>query len=253
MTRHSDLQSEMAERLYLDADTEDRLLAGRVAPDDAPPAYAGVAAFLETLGSSMPSPDAAAADETILTMVKALQGTDRGASRTHQRRGRLGRMIAAFALATALAGTTAAFAGVLPDPAQSFASHLLARFGLSVPDPMSDPADRTANAGSTPSTQPTPSPAIGEGGTGAALPLDGDGAARDGGTAAGGTHSHQPDVATSGADPSPRSPVSDHGGSDTADAASGGREEAGTSTADRASRRGLVAADDLQRGETPSR
>jgi hypothetical protein len=251
MTRRSDPQREMAERLYLDADTEERLLTRRIAADDAPPAYAGVAAFLETLGSSPPSPDAAAADETILAMARVLQGTDLGADRTHQRRGRLVRKIAALALATSLAGTTAAFAGVLPDPAQSFAAHLLATFGVSVPDPMSEPADRTDNGGSIPSTQPSPSPAGGQHGTGSS-PLDGDGAARGGGTPAEDTHRHQQDGEAPGADPSTRSTVSTPGGSGTADAARGGREELGTDTADRASQRGSVATNDRRRGEPSS-
>lgn len=47
MTRPNDPPVEMR-RLWLDADTADRLLAGRVHPDDAPPGYSEVARVLRT-------------------------------------------------------------------------------------------------------------------------------------------------------------------------------------------------------------
>jgi len=51
-----DLESEM-QRLPLDTDTADRLLAGSVAPEDAPPGYARVATLLAAVADSPTADD----------------------------------------------------------------------------------------------------------------------------------------------------------------------------------------------------
>lgn len=135
MTWRGDSREEMVGRLYLDRDTQDRLLAGRIDPDDAPPGYADVATFLQTLHLPVPRPDPGATARTIEAMARVLEDrTDD--PRAPRRRRRLVASITVLALATSLAGTTgAAFAGALPDPAQRFVARLLATFGVSVPDP----------------------------------------------------------------------------------------------------------------------
>ena len=50
MSRWDDLPHEMPIGT-IDEDTTDRLLAGRIDPDDAPPGYAGVARILQAAGS----------------------------------------------------------------------------------------------------------------------------------------------------------------------------------------------------------
>ena len=53
MTEPRDVQDEMR-NLLLDRETADRLLSGSVAPDDAPPGYAGVAGLLRSCAQLSP-------------------------------------------------------------------------------------------------------------------------------------------------------------------------------------------------------
>ena len=156
MTHRDDLEGEMADpRLQLDANTEDRLLAGLIAPDDAPPAYAEVASALQTLGRQLPPPDAAAEATTIRTMTEILGKSIPAPlpQRTRRRRRSITRV--ALVLTTCLLGTTGvAFAGGLPDAAQSVASDLLAKVGINVPGPAPE-ADGHPDAHGDSSAQPS--------------------------------------------------------------------------------------------------
>ena len=142
MTPRGDFLFEM-QRLPLDTDTADRLLAGTVAPEDAPPGYANVASFLAAARSS----DVAArgaSDLGIATFVAAARSS-RTPSKS-PRRSFVHRLKLAAALATAaLACTTGlAFAGSLPGAAQDIASSMLGKAGVTVPGP-------NQNAGTHPS------------------------------------------------------------------------------------------------------
>jgi hypothetical protein len=124
--------------LQLDRDTADRLLAGRVAPDDAPPGYADLARLVAAV-SAPPAPlelsrldedvDAAAAIRSPgPTPASAL----RGPSRRRTRFARV-RTVTLVAAGTVIATSGLAAAGVLPDPVQDVVSDVLSRVGIAVP------------------------------------------------------------------------------------------------------------------------
>jgi hypothetical protein len=134
-------------RLPIDADTADRLLAGSVAPEDAPPGYARVAVLLATSGGDQVEDQYLHEEQTVAVVAEIvrLSQTERPRS---SRRSFVHRLKLATAFATvALAGTTGlAFAGSLPGAAQDVASTMLAKVGVSVPGP-------NANAGDHPNVR----------------------------------------------------------------------------------------------------
>ena len=252
MSSSGDAPREMIGHLYLDADTEERLLAGRVAPADAPPGYAEVAAFLRGLGR-LPSSDTTVGEETIRTMAMMLRA-DRDAPPNRSRRKRLVARLTVVALATSLFGTTgAAFAGVLPDPVQSFAAEVLSRIGISVPTPAPEVADRSDDPHVVRPSESTPSPgrSPSSDGRNRARPLPPD--AHDGGREPGRPEGEAPEVARNAesdegsprAESSTQLPVLVGAGTGTAQAASGGHGQGGDS-ADRASEHGMDAASEHQ-------
>jgi hypothetical protein len=152
MSLWRDLDYEM-QRLPLDVDTADRLLAGRILPADAPPGYEPVAALLDGLraheeervfrhedtGSEPMSDGRSPLRETMST----------------PRRSTLHRFkLAGAAFAGALVCTTGlAFAGSLPGAAQGVASSMLSKVGVTVPGP-------NDNAGTHPSVRGNSSPNV---------------------------------------------------------------------------------------------
>jgi hypothetical protein len=120
-------------RFRLDAGTADRVLEGRVAPDDAPPGYAEVAGLLQTLAADLPSRPAAAGEGTIRMMAKVVGISDppKPRRRSHPLRG----SIVALAVVGSLGTTGVAFAGGLPDAAQRVVSTLFERVGVTIPRP----------------------------------------------------------------------------------------------------------------------
>ena len=126
-------------RSLLDPSTADRLLAGAIAPEDAPPEYADVARLIRAAKAAPLPTELAGEARTVAAMAAALN--ERSVSLTPARSKRPSRMffrmkVAAVVLAgTMAAGTGLAFAGALPAPAQSAVSHFLATFGVTVPDP----------------------------------------------------------------------------------------------------------------------
>jgi hypothetical protein len=133
MSPWHDLESEM-QRLPLDTDTADRLLAGSVAPEDAPPGYAGVATLLAAVADSPTADDLSRESETV-ALLAAVVRSSQPTMRKPRRRSIVPRLRLATAFATvALAGTTGlALAGSLPGAAQDIASSMLAQVGVSVP------------------------------------------------------------------------------------------------------------------------
>lgn len=131
MRRRGDFQGEML-RLPLDVDTADRILAGTVLPEDAPPGYAAVVRFLDTLQKG--------------TATDAAQSVT-----TTPRRSFVLRMKLAAVLATvALAGTTGlALAGTLPGAAQDMATEMLAKVGVTVPGPNENAGDHPSVRGAS--------------------------------------------------------------------------------------------------------
>jgi hypothetical protein len=157
MTGRRDIQSEMR-NLLLDRDTADRLLTGRVEPDDAPPGYARVARLLRA-ASSLPPIDPAREHATVSAMVEGIRSHLSVVPPARRRRSMkrlLRAKIVAVAVGATLVGTTSlAFAGALPGAAQGVAQTMLAKIGITVPGP-------NAHAGTHPDTRgsstPAPSP-----------------------------------------------------------------------------------------------
>jgi hypothetical protein len=136
------------QRLPLDTDTADRLLAGSVAPEDAPPGYAGVATLLAAVADSPAADDFPRESETV-GLLAAVVRTSQPKTTGPRRRSIVHRLRLATAFATlALAATTGlAFAGSLPAAAQDVASTMLAKVGVTVP------AGPNSNAGDHPNVR----------------------------------------------------------------------------------------------------
>ncbi len=144
MTTWSDIPDEMR-RLRLDEDTQDRLLAGRVDPDDAPPGFSEVAHVLAAAASEERAGLVHEAEHVALAIglvkgASAASTPSPGRSRTMRswsRRVKIGGLV----LVGALAGSTGlAAAGVLPDAAQDAFSDVLERVGITVPASEDHPA-----------------------------------------------------------------------------------------------------------------
>jgi hypothetical protein len=142
MTAWNDLPDEMrGERI--DAGTMDRLLRGRIPPDDAPPGYSDVASVL--LAAASPTgPEEIAMEHQHVVAAKALVETRTTGHRSARR------FIAGAALAGALLVLPGlAAANVLPDPAQHAVSSVLDKVGISVPSGGQDPANTGDHPAST--------------------------------------------------------------------------------------------------------
>jgi hypothetical protein len=134
MRRRRDREGELADaRFRLDAETADRMLEGRVAPDDGPPGYAEVAGLLQTLAADLPSRPAAAGEGTIRMMAKVVGISDppRPSRRPHPLRG----SIVVLAMVGTLGTIGVAFAGGLPDAAQRVVSTWFQTIGVTIPRP----------------------------------------------------------------------------------------------------------------------
>jgi len=227
------------QRLPLDTDTADRLLAGSVAPEDAPPGYAGVATLLAAVADSPTADDLSRESETV-ALLAAVVRSSQPKTRKPRRRSIVPRLRLATAFATvALAGTTGlAFAGGLPGAAQDVASTMLAKVGVSVPGPNSNAGDHPNVRGKS-SDAPVTSSNSGKGSEISDLATSTDltgvekGAAistvASGGQSQAGQHSQ----ASGAHGASVETPNS--GGTGTADAASGEESSQGTAIANAAS------------------
>jgi hypothetical protein len=139
----------------LDPSTAERLAAGLVAPEDAPPAFADVAALLTAARAGSPWSGDRTESTTVAAMVGRIHEDLTGSTTSPPRRSPMFRKlrIASFVLAgTIVAGTGLAFAGALPAPVQSVAAHAFRPFGAVVREPAS------ASGGGV-VTDPSPSPA----------------------------------------------------------------------------------------------
>ena len=152
--------------LTLDHDTADRLLAGLVAPPDAPPGFGDLAALLQAAGQPT-SDELVREDETVAAIVAIVRSQQAAAAPVRRRRAGRGwvRARLAVVVAVALAGTTSALAatGELPRPIQNVASDVLGGLGIDVPSSEERDADERAGL---------PTPAV-ESARGASLGSDG--------------------------------------------------------------------------------
>jgi hypothetical protein len=148
MTCWDDFPFEM-ERLPLDTDTADRLLAGTVSPEDAPPGYDAVASLLATARCAE-VPAAAARETRTVEMLVLAARSSRATIPRSPRRSSVHRIKLAAALATAaLACTTGlAFAGIsVPGLNDHAGTHPSVR-GISSPDTAEAAMQKPESSGS---------------------------------------------------------------------------------------------------------
>jgi hypothetical protein len=239
MTRPNDPPGEMR-RFWLDEDTVDRLLTGRIHPDDAPPGYSEVARVLSAFTAAgdneelaLEAHHVALATGLVSRPTSAWAQPDTRAKKTRSRtRLKVGGLVA---IGTLLGSTGLAAAGVLPDAAQDAFSNVFDTVGITVPASGNHPAtgDHQAGSGNHPASS-------GEEISEIATTTDATG--RDKGaqissTASGGmSHAGQHGSESAGrrgeGAGAPPVPVPNEGGTATADTASDGASEHGTDTAD---------------------
>jgi hypothetical protein len=222
VTTWSDLPDDMGERL--DADTRERMLAGRVHPDDAPPGYADVVRLLDAAAGSAGRERLAREADDVSAAIALIAQTPPGPQvvrRSDGMRSRSRAKVGGLVVVGVLVGTTGlAWAGALPDAAQDAFSAVLDRVGITVPaadehpassgDVVSDVARTTAAVG------------VDKGAEISSLASGGQSQAGEHGASAG--SGETPPVSTPNA-----------GGTGTADTASSGAGEVGTIVADEAS------------------
>ncbi|MBI3648956.1 MAG: hypothetical protein HY240_09445 [Actinobacteria bacterium] len=204
-------------RHQLDDDTADRLLSGRIQPDDAPPGYGEVARLIRAVSAPAKAEELAFQEQAIAAAVEVVgsQAAHRPAPRSRRsfvRQKLLRAKVAGLVVAGTIIGTTGlAFAGALPDGAQNTASNALAKIGISVPSghPASTGQDISGVATTTDST-----------GVDKGAEISG---LASGGVSQAGQHGAP--------DSTPPVTTPNSGGTGTADTASGGASGAGTGTA----------------------
>jgi hypothetical protein len=209
----------------IDDETMDRLLAGRIDPDDAPPGYAEVARILQAASSpprgeqlSREVEHVAAARRVMSPGSASTGGTGGGPSRRR-------RALAGLIVTGALAGIPGlAAANALPGPAQHAVSRVFDKVGISVPDTQQAPTTSGAHPAST-----------GAEISSIATTTDATGLAKGAlisSTASGGKSQAGQHGGAAAAHGSAPVPTPNTGGTGTADTASGGSADQGTATGD---------------------
>ena len=125
----------------VDPDTADRLLAGRMVPDDAPPGYREVARLLHQAHMEN-GPHDGADDRVVAAMVDAIVAGRRARTGRRRRAARFtGTKVAAVTAVFALSATGAAAAtGNLPEPAQGRIARAAQHIGINLPSTTDDTA-----------------------------------------------------------------------------------------------------------------
>ena len=246
MTFWSDMDSEM-QPLPLDTDTADRLLAGSVAPEDAPPGYGRVVRLLEVASAETSSEELAREPETVAALAAALRTPVHKVASPRRpsmpfalSRPRLTAVVVAAAFS---ASVGMASAGSLPGAAQDVASEMLAKVGITVPGPNDSAGTHPDVRGNSTSVAIAPADA-GKGAEISELATTTDltgvekgaavSTAASGGKSQAGQHGSASARGSASATGAPvETPNS--GGTGTADTASGGKSATGTATANAAS------------------
>jgi hypothetical protein len=226
MTPWDDFQDEMRGPM-LDQDTCDRLLAGLVHPDDAPPGYADVARVLRAAGAPSTAEEIARQEQAVAAAARIVShrpthrtvpSTRRSAMRSRFFRAKVAGLVVA---GTVLGTTGLAAAGVLPDAAQNAASTVLSKVGISVPEADEHPASTGSDISEIATT--TDETGVDKGAEISTAASGGMSQAGQHGSAAGAAGAGVPVI------------TPNTGGTGTADTASGGAADSGTATADDAS------------------
>ena len=199
----------------IDDDTMDRLLAGRIDPDDAPPGYAEVARILQAAGSPPRGEHLSREVEQVAAARRVMSLGSPSSGGTGGSPSRRRRALAGLIVTGALAGIPGlAAAHALPDPAQHAVSRVLDKVGISVPGNETHPASTGQEISSIATT--TTSTGVAKG--------------AEISTAASGGKSQAGQHGRAGQTGAP-SQLPSVGGTGTADAASGGKSTHGTAKA----------------------
>jgi len=241
MTFWSDMDFDMLP-VVLDLDTADRLLAGSVAPEDAPPGYARVASLLEA-ASATPGVEELEHEKEVVTILAAVVRSSSHKGRPSHRRPFIPftvsrpRLAAACAAAALACTAGLASAGSLPGPAQDIAAAMLGKIGVSVPGPNEHSGTHPNLRGTSQDGLPNLVGRSEIAGLATTTELEGveKGAAVSTAASDGKSHAGQHGSAGSAHAGEPSVPTPNEGGTGTADAASGGKSSHGTSTAGTAS------------------
>jgi hypothetical protein len=138
----------------LDQDTADRLLAGRLTSDDAPPGYGRVAQLLQHahVDKGLDVTD----DELVVAMVNAIVTSDPARTKRHHVLTRIvttKALVAAAVVALTATGAAAA-TGTLPDNAQNGLARAAQHVGINLPKAASDKAREKSDHGGSDATTP---------------------------------------------------------------------------------------------------
>jgi hypothetical protein len=227
MTDWNDLSDEMR-RLWLDKDTLDRLLAGGIDADDAPPGYSEVARVLQAAVQAS-DPDELVHEAMHVALAMVLLNQPSSAStpsngRSRKMSSKSHRMkVGGLVVVGALVGSTGlAAAGVLPDAAHDAVSNVFDRVGITIPASGDHPATSGDEVSSIATT--TVATGVDKGAEISSVASGGMSQAGQHGSVAAATGAEHADAASV--------PTPNEGGTGTADVASDGASEAGTSTAE---------------------
>jgi hypothetical protein len=247
MSRRDDFPYEMFGS-WLDQDAADRLLAGGIDPEDAPPGFDGVARMMEALTGPPAGDELADERLAVAAAVRVLRDpapTTANARRWRMRSKLARAKVAGLVVVGTLIGTTGmAAANALPDAAQDAVSHALSHVGITLPNTTDETATAdvssvdAATGGTTDATGVDHPAATGEEISRIATTTDATGVAKgaeistaaSGGMGQAGQHGGDASIQTGGT-----VVVPSEGGTSTADDASGGADEDGSATADDAS------------------
>ena len=137
MIRPNDPPVEMRRR-WLDADTADRLLAGRIHPDDAPPGYSEATRVLRAATTTVDHEELPHEAEHVALAIALMQQPSYASTqpdrRARKKRSRTRLKLGGLIVVGAVMGSTGlAAAGALPDAAQDAFSRVLNTVGITVP------------------------------------------------------------------------------------------------------------------------
>jgi hypothetical protein len=152
MSGQRDWEEEM-KRNSIDEPTAERMLAGLLSPDDAPPGYAGVARMFQAAAGPAEGTELESAPVVVTSAVAALRAIPAVPTASPRRNPMRTRMlsakVAALAATAVLAatGVAAAATGNLPEGVQTSVSDTAAHVGISVPKPHTDAVGNGPGAG----------------------------------------------------------------------------------------------------------
>jgi hypothetical protein len=231
MSRPNDSSYEMfGDRL--DQDTADRLLAGAIEPDDAPPGFGEAARIVGALNLGPSTSELVDERVAVAAAVRVLQAQVPDPANVRRWRMNLrsrAKLGAVVVIGTLIGTAGMAAANALPDVAQDAVANALAHVGVTVPHSGTDPTsvDHPAATGDEISTIATTTDATGVA-KGAEVSTAASGGVSQAGAHGGGSASGQAGGSAVVETPNP-------GGTGTADGASGGADATGSGTADPAS------------------